>query len=185
MTREEILLAALANANGQNPVELAKQMQEFLDGEPKPQPKQSTIADYEAAMKRTEEVMQHIAEAKNDPLDEFYIDPNRVPDNWTLEWKTIPKEQVKMILHAREAENKKPKRNRAIWGQEELHQLDQMLTVGSSFKEIAINLDRSEKALRASYARLPQAIRLGAARMRLNDGAGSFRRRTHPTPEDH
>lgn len=39
MTREEILKAALANANGQNPVELAKQMQEFLDGEPKPQPK--------------------------------------------------------------------------------------------------------------------------------------------------
>ena len=110
MTREEILKAAIANANGQNPVELAKQMQEFLDGEPKPQPKQSTIADYEAAMKRTEEVMQHIAEAKNDPLDEFYIDPNRVPDSWTLEWKTIPKEQVKMILHAREHDTEKSKR---------------------------------------------------------------------------
>lgn len=164
MTREEILKAAIANANGQNPVELAKQMQEFLDGEPKPQPKQSTIADYEAAMKRTEEVMQHIAEAKNDPLDEFYIDPNRVPDGWTLEWKTIPKEQVKMILHAREAEEKKPKRNRAIWGQEELHQLDQMLTAGSSFKEIAINLDRSEKAIQSVVRKIAAGYPIGRSK---------------------
>ena len=82
MTREEILKAAIANANGQNPVELAKQMQEFLDGEPKPQPKQSAIANYEAAMKRTEEVMGRIAEAKNDPSDEFYIDRSKVVGGW-------------------------------------------------------------------------------------------------------
>lgn len=110
MTREEILKAAIANANGQNPVELAKQMQEFLDGEPKPQPKQNTIADYEAAMKRTEEVMGRIAEAKNDPSDEFYIDRSRVPDGWDIEWKTIPKEQVPMILYTREHNTGKPKR---------------------------------------------------------------------------
>lgn len=96
MTREEILKAAIANANGQNPVELAKQMQEFLDGEPKPQPKQSAIADYEAAMKRTEEVMQHIAKAENSSLDEFYIDRSRVPDGWDVEWKTVP-----MVLNTR------------------------------------------------------------------------------------
>jgi hypothetical protein len=91
-------------------VELAKQMQEFLDGEPKPQPKQSTIADYEAATKRTEEVMQHIAKAENSSLDDFYVDYYRVPDSWTLEWKTIPKEQVQMILHAREHDTGKSKR---------------------------------------------------------------------------
>lgn len=164
MTREEILKAAIANANGQNPVELAKQMQEFLDGEPKPQPKQRTIADYEAAMKRTEEVMGRIAEAKNDPSDEFFVDPNRVPDSWTLEWKTIPKEQVRMILHAREAEEKKPKRNRAIWGQEELHQLDQMLTAGSSFKEIAINLNRSEKAIQSVVRKIAAGYPIGRSK---------------------
>lgn len=108
MTREEILKAAIANANGQNPVELAKQMQEFLDGEPKPQPKQSTIADYEAAMKRTEEVMQQIGQEKNSS-DEFYIDPNGVPDNWTLEWKTTAKE-IPMILYSREQNEEKSKR---------------------------------------------------------------------------
>ena len=164
MTREEILKAAIANANGQNPVELAKQMQEFLDGEPKPQPKQSAIANYEAAMKRTEEVMGRIAEAKNDPSDEFYIDRSKVVGGWDMEWKTIPREQVKMILHAREAEEKKPKRNRAIWGQEELHQLDQMLTVGSSFKEIAINLDRSEKAIESVVRKIAAGYPIGRSK---------------------
>ena len=87
MTREEILLAALANANGQNPVELAKQMQEFLDGEPKPQPKQSTDEpNVEGSMAPVQAALELSAAKKDD-----------APERNNRVWSEIEVEKVKIL----------------------------------------------------------------------------------------
>ena len=87
MTREEILLAALANANGQNPVELAKQMQEFLDGEPKPQQKNLASECTIVPLRETQMILhapKHDTEKSKRKSPTY---PKVKPSNYCRPWK--------------------------------------------------------------------------------------------------
>lgn len=68
MTREEILKMAAANANGGNMMELARQMQEFLNGG-----NTNARVQHEALIISTKKAIESA------PKDEFYVDPENGP----------------------------------------------------------------------------------------------------------
>lgn len=89
MTREEILKAALAHANGENPLELANKMIAFLEDDGKVAPskeeehknrsiEQIKEVEKRYAEKRAAENLNLIPPAEK---NEFYIDPEKIPDH--------------------------------------------------------------------------------------------------------
>lgn len=87
MTREEILKAALAHANGKNPLELANEMIAFLKADEnvasskEEERKEQAIEQIKQAEKRYAEkrVTEIMGSFTHDEKDEFYIPPERVP----------------------------------------------------------------------------------------------------------
>jgi hypothetical protein len=85
MTREEILKAALAHANGKNPLELANEMIAFLKADEgdtsskEEERKKQAIEQIKQAEKRYKRVTEIMGSFTHDEKDEFYIPPERVP----------------------------------------------------------------------------------------------------------
>lgn len=85
MTREEILKAALAHANGKNPLELANEMIAFLEKDEKvasskeEEHKKQSIDQIKQAEKRYKRAAEIMGSFTHDEKDEFYIPPERVP----------------------------------------------------------------------------------------------------------
>ena len=115
----------------------------------------------EIAKKNAERVKEIIEKIANDDKDEFYVDPKRVPTEWEIGLMQIPGKKLHTGVLLREPENKKPEKNRSPWKKEDLEHLDEMLKAGSSFKEIAINLKRSEKAIETVVQKLASGYPVG------------------------
>lgn len=53
---------------------------------PTADPKKSRLSSLQSAKKRAEEIRQHGGDLE-DGTDDFWVDPQMIPDGWTYEWK--------------------------------------------------------------------------------------------------
>lgn len=189
MTRKEILLlAAIIAKEEDNIIALAEEIADFLMmdeiEEEEPAPKNNTPKKPESlseikdpvknrmwnmpedlnvppreAEERMREIMGKIGKADK---SEFYVDPQKAPTGWSVEWKTVSVPRTPMVLYARETKSKKPRKSptppkiippnhRNHWSDEDKIKTAEMVEKAETEEElnrIAVEIGRTERALR-------------------------------------